>query len=225
MARPPADLDPEKFIIGRGLYDNLTLAQAYHDDEVFRIDPVPMPVASLVLHNVLFVAFFCAFGYAMHGSENYERSSAIHRALWDGVVGGIGLMTCAVYTLFTWHQVRQAQELGPWLICERHSGIVHVPREKVRFERGEVVHVQYITTKRLDEHPEYSQLSELNLITVVDGMRHRWPLLRSISCSGAFDGLLQELIEVTGLPAVRVKDTVRGWKTTEVPIESATRKA
>jgi hypothetical protein len=47
MAKPRADADPEKFIVGRGAYDNLQTARPYCDEHVFRIDPAPMPVWTL----------------------------------------------------------------------------------------------------------------------------------------------------------------------------------
>ena len=61
MAKPPADADPEKFIIGHGVYGNLRTAQAYDDDRIFRLDPTPMPVISIIVYNAIFVLFFYAF--------------------------------------------------------------------------------------------------------------------------------------------------------------------
>ena len=39
MAKPPADTDPEKFIIGRGAYSNLQLVMPEFENGVFRFAP------------------------------------------------------------------------------------------------------------------------------------------------------------------------------------------
>jgi hypothetical protein len=105
------------------------------------------------------------------------------------------------------------------MIYEKSTGRVTLPREGVSFERHEIVHVQYVTTKRLDWGGVINndRLSELNLITCRDGERKRWPLLRSIFNIKAFDRLLKPLLEHTDLPVMRVEDQWLGWKITEKP--------
>ena len=61
------------------------------------------------------------------------------------------------------------------------------------------------------------RLSELNLITCRQGVRNRWPLLRSIFNVKAFDRMLKPLIEHTDLPVVRVEDEWLGWNVSERP--------
>ena len=87
------------------------------------------------------------------------------------------------------------------------------------FERDEIIHLQYITTKRLDldERFENDQMSELNLLTCRDGERRRWPVLRSGLNVRAFEYVVKPLVEQTDLPVVRVKDQWLGWKITETP--------
>jgi hypothetical protein len=89
----------------------------------------------------------------------------------------------------------------------------------VAFDPHEIVHLQYITTKRLDwgRVANNVRLSELNLVTCRDGLPKRWPLLRSIYNVKAFDRLLKPLMENTNLPVVRVKDEWLGWRVSEAP--------
>jgi len=58
MAKPPPGVDPEKFIFGEGACSNQTTYCAIDDEATFRIEPSPMPVASIIALNLIFVAFF-----------------------------------------------------------------------------------------------------------------------------------------------------------------------
>lgn len=212
MAKPPVDADPEKFIMGRGVYDNLRTATPYQDDGVFRIDPCPMPVWSMVVFNFAFATFFYAFHWVVKQGQGGPWAVYV-------VPIGICVATCVVFTLVTYSSFYRARHLGPWLIYDKSSGRVTLPRVNVRFDRDEIVCVQYITTKRLDWDREVNndRLSELNLITHRGGERKRWPLLRSIANVKAFDWLLTPLLENTDLPVVRVEDEWVGWQVTEKP--------
>jgi hypothetical protein len=143
MARPPKDADPEKFIIGRGGYSNLRTAMPYFDEREFRVDPVPMPVLSIVILNSIFILFFFGmFWLTWHYGRQEPGAIA--------AIVGIGSFTCVGFTVLVWYRVRRDQQLGPWLIYDKATGRVTLPREEAAFERQEIVHVQYITTKRLD---------------------------------------------------------------------------
>src|SRR5690606_14096580 len=111
------------------------------------------------------------------------------------------------------------RRLGPWLVYDKTTGRVTLPREAVSFEREQVIHLQYVTTKKLDWPgvANNDRLSELNLITCRHEQRKRWPLLRSKSTFGAFDSLLQSLIKHTNIPVMRVQDEWLGWQITEKP--------
>ena len=216
MAKPPADADPEKFIIGRGVYSNLQLARPYYDDRVFRLDPTPMPVRSIFIYNLLFMGA----AYAFHGALKQLTHGDVGPWAVYGAPLGIGLLTCGFFTLVVYRSFANARRLGPWLIYDKATGRVELPREgKASFDRREIVCLQYITTKRLDSGGVLNnkRLSELNLITNRDGLRKRWPLLRSIFNVKAFDRLLKPLLENTDLPVVRVKDEWLGWRVTERP--------
>ncbi len=217
MAKPPSDADPEKFILGRGVYSNLQIARPYHDAHVFRIDPAPMPVWTILIYNLLFIAFFYGWHLAIaHLTHGNEAPWAVY-----GVPIGIGLLTCGLFTTIVCRSFANAQRLGPWLVYDKASGQVALPREGMTFDRQEIVHLQYITTKRLDWGGVVNneRLSELNLITTRDGTQKRWPLLRSNLNRKAFDRLLKPLLEHTDLPVVRVQDEWLGWRITETPYD------
>ena len=171
MVKPPADADPEKFIIGRGGYSSARTWQPFHDERTFRIDPAPMPVGAVIAFNALLAAgFFGAYWLVKHNAHPMADPRNPFYVL------GVGLVTCFVVTLMVIHSYYKERRLGPWLIYDKATGRVTLPREGETFERQEIVHFQYITTKPLDRSDE--QLSELNLITYRDGERKRWPLRR-----------------------------------------------
>lgn len=215
MGKPPADVDPEKFIIGKGLYDNLQVARPYADDRVFRVDPAPMPWIAILVLNLVFIAFFCGFSWV---AENFTHGKAGPWFVYGAPIG-LGLLTCVLVTGVVYYSFDKARRQGSWLVYDKGTGRVELPREGVAFDRSDVVHVQYITTKRLSLQRigDNDQLSELNLITCRNGVRKRWPMLRSIFNIKAFDRLLEQLLENTDLPVMRVKDEWLGWHVTETP--------
>lgn len=215
MAKPPPDADPEKFVIGRGLYTNLQTATPYCDQQEFRLDPAPMPARSIVVYNIVFAAFFFGFYWVL---KHYTHGEAAPWVVYGAPIG-IGLFTCTLFTLVVYCSFDMARRLGPWMIYEKSTGRVTLPREGMSFERHEIVHLQYVTTKRLDWGGVVNneRLSELNLITCRGGERKRWPLLRSLANVKAFDRLLQPLLDNTDLPVARVEDQWLGWQITEKP--------
>ncbi|MEO6435742.1 MAG: hypothetical protein ABIP55_08260 [Tepidisphaeraceae bacterium] len=212
MPEPPRDTDPELFIIGRGGYDSLRVALPSHDEGVFRIDPAPMPVTSIIVMNVLVAA---VFGGAFYFARN--RPSDPIGAAWLTAIAGVGVTICTLFTSIVCYRFRSERRAGPWLIYHKATGRVDLPRHGVSFARDEIVHVQYITTKDLRTGEASDQLSELNLVTVVAGERKRWPMLRSIFNAWPFEYIVRPMVEQTGLPVVRVKDRFWGWKVTVTP--------
>jgi hypothetical protein len=212
MPKPPPDVDPEKFIIGKGGYSNFRTACPYWDEGVFRIDPAPMPFVSIVVYNSIFAAFF----YGFHLVTQHVAAGPL-LVYWAPL--GVGLQTCAFFTAVVYYSFDNALRRGPWLIYDKATGRVDLPREGESFSRSEIVHLQYITTKRLSfgHVSGNDQLSELNLITCRGGVQKRWPLLRSIFNVRAFGWLLKPLLANTDLPVVRVKDEWLGWRVTETP--------
>jgi hypothetical protein len=213
MGRPPPDADPERFILGVGGYDNLRTARAYNDDHVFRIDPAPIPVWGIVLFDAIFIGFFFTFHWLLKYHTHGEAGAL---AVYGAPIV-IGLMTCAGFTVLVYHAHSTAMRSGPWLVYDKASGVITLPREGVSFENQEIVHLQYATTKRLfpEAYARMDRFSELNLVVLRNGERKRWPILRSIFTYGAFDYLLKPLIANTGLKVLRVQDQVNGWKISE----------
>ena len=215
MAKPPPDADPDKFIIGRGSYGNLQTAKAVFENGVFRLDPAPMPVVSIVIVNLVFAAFFFGFHWV---AKHFSSGQTDLIMLYIAPVG-VGVMTCVGYTAIAWYSFAKANRLGSWMVYDTRTGEIELPREHERFTKNEIVYLQYITTKDLawGGTTNNERLSELNLVTCRDGVRKRWPLLRSIANVRAFDRLLKPLVEHTDLPIVRVQDEWLGWKVTERP--------
>lgn len=214
MAKPPHDTNPEKFIIGRGWYANLRTAVPVDDDQEFRIDVAPMPITTIAILNAVFIMFFGGFYWAC---STYGNASKLLIAL---ATIGIGATTCVSFTAVTYCSFNNARRRGPWLIVNKLTKKIALPREGVQFDVTEVVHLQYITTKRLDWGGVLNndQLSELNLITCTDGETKRWPILRSISSVMAFEYIIAPLLDCTDMPVVRIVDELLGWKITETEL-------
>ena len=217
MAKPPKDADAERFIIGEGAYTNSRTAVPYNDDKVFRIDPSPMPIVSIAVLNAIFVAFFGVFYWlgSAYGTAN--------KTMVTLATIGIGTMTCVLFTAVTYYSFDKARRLGPWLVVNKITKKVTLPREGLEFDASEIVHLQYITTKRLDWGgvANNDRLSELNLVTYANGERTRWPLLRSIFNVKAFEYIVDPLLEHTEIPVVRVVDEWLGWNTTETQLANS----
>lgn len=223
MAKAPPDADPEKFIIGftthngrnPGPCTNLRVSRPYHDTDVFRIDPIPTPVWSVLFVNLIFIAVCYGFHWAL---KNFTHNTAPPWAVY-GIPVGIGAITCGTVTAVVYWTVAQAQRLGPWLIYDKATGRVELPRLGVTFDRQQIVHLQSISTKQLDRDSILNnpRFSELNLVTSRDGIRERWPLLRSSLDLETYDYILKSLLENTDLPVVRVQDELLGWHVTETP--------
>jgi len=222
MAKPPPDADPEKFVIcsighhsGRdpgGAVTNMRVSRPYHDDHVFRIDPVPTPVRSVIIMNLIFLAVFYGFHWV------FKHVDAGPWAVY-GMPIGFGLLFCGALTAAICWTAANAQRLGPWLIYDKATGRVELPRQGVTFDRQEIVHLQYVTTKRLDWGgiANNEALSQLNLITRRGGVRERWPVIGSTLDVNAFDHVLKPLVKSLDLPVMRVQDELWGWGVTETP--------
>lgn len=213
MAKPPPDTDPEKFVIGNGAYSDMRIARPYGDEHVFRIEPMPPPFRSCLVTGLIF-AVACVSFYAIR--MHLPPDVAVDPCL---ILAGLAFSVSFVFGLRAvgvCGELLAIRNVGPCLIYDKSSGRVELPWEGEVFKRDEIVHVQYITTKRLDGI-DSEQLSELNLITQRRGRRQRWPLLRSINNIKAFDYIVKPLIEHTGLTVLRVEDQGRGWQVTEKP--------
>jgi hypothetical protein len=215
MGKPPDDVNPEHFIIGRGSYSNLRLAVPYADEREFRIDPAPMPRKAIIFMNLVFIVFYSGFHWV---AKNWPGEQA-HFLIVYVLPFVMCLLTCVGVTWITlWFHTR-AQKRGPWLVYDKATRRVTLPREQVEFDFQDVVHLQYITTKRLDlgRVTNNDSCSELNIVTSRNGERERWHLLNSWANVLAFEYLVRPLVEQTDIPVVRIKDQMFGWDVTVEP--------
>jgi len=212
MGKPPDDVDPEHFIIGRGSYSNLRLAVPYSDEREFRIDPAPMPRKSIIFMNVVFVLFYSSFHWV---AKNWPGEQA-HFLIVYVLPFVMCLATCIGVTWITLRLHTRAGTRGPWLVFDKATRRVSLPREQLEFDFQDVVHLQYITTKRLDlaRVRDNDSLSGVNLVTSRNGKRERWNLVNSWANVRAFEYLLRPLLQQTDIPVVRIKDQTLGWEVT-----------
>jgi hypothetical protein len=201
--RAHVPIDPETYIIGDGAYHNLQLAQAFDDAHIFRIEAAPIPFTSVVGFNAMIVAAMIAFHLVFKHAEPTG-------ALWLVYAGPItvGLLTCGVFNGIAYWSFTSAHRKGDWLVYDKEKHRLELAREQLSFDLDEIVHLQYITTRRLTDgnRSQRELLSELNLITNQSGQRKRWPILRSSLSDKAFDELLRPLAQCTELPIVRIKE-------------------
>ncbi len=215
MTVSEAALDPDKFIFGEGAYPSLPTARSFADSNEFRIEPAPVPFDTIIAMNALFVVFF---GAIIALAMKYSNESMLLRCY---APLGIGLATCAGFTGIVYCEFSTELRRGPLLIFDKRSKRVRLPRLSLEFQREEVVHLQYITTKRLQfkDHLENDQMTELNIVTRRGEATERWPLSRTALTHRAFDKVLKAVLRETDLPIVRVTDEMFGWNVTEAPYE------
>jgi hypothetical protein len=203
MSETPPNVDPELLIIGEGSCDNLRTWKPTLNEREFRIDPRPMPLWSIVLQNALIVALSCVLQWV------FLKAKLAGDVVPKYTIPILGGFLCVANTLIAVPTHQIANKRGTRLIYDLKSDRVDLPHEGEKFARTEIVHLQYITTRTgFDE-----ARSELNLITLRNGKRERWPILRSSRAYRPFDSVLRPLVAQTGLPVVRVTD---GYKTGEI---------
>jgi hypothetical protein len=220
MVKRPADFNPENFIDGKGEFLIGRPAVAYGGPREFRIDPAPVrpfPTFNLVATNIVFVLFFAGFAWFC---VTHNDSGVNEFAICAGTTA-VGLMTCVCSVGFSMYgRWLGASELarGPWLRYDKVTRRVELSRQRLTFEFSEIVHLQYVSTARIDrprsvvaEESKYAR-SELNLVTIRGGKRERWNLVNSMWPSGAFEEVLDHLIEQTPVPVVRITETAGPWK-------------
>ena len=114
--------DPEKFIIGLGSYTNLETAIPFENEIEFRIDPAPMPTTFMLVTNAVFVVLTFAFYWV---GTTYGNGDTLHFAL---SILGIGALTCFGFTMFVYYAFDNARRSGPWLVINKLSNKVTLPR-------------------------------------------------------------------------------------------------
>lgn len=205
MAKQQHDLNPEYYLMNKGGYHNFTPYRPYHDEKVFRIDPAPVPWHLLLILNIVYFIGFGSF-YWMFCRDSKNGTQAEY-LLVCGAVVFIYLMTSIAVTGSAIYSCKRAQKLGPWLIYDKATGRVALPRENQSFEADEVVHLQYLScrwTSNTDSTGFNSLVSELNLVTCKNGKRERWALLRSLFEVGGFRSVLPDLLKHMPVTVMRV---------------------
>jgi hypothetical protein len=220
MVKRPADFDPENFVDGKCWHLLGRPAVAYADEAQFRIDPAPIPpfpVFKLVAMNFVFVLFFAGFAWF---SATHHDPGVSEFAIFAATTA-IGLMTCAGsigFLMFGRLLGAREQAQGPWLRYDKGTRQVELPRQRLTFELKEIVYLQYVSTPVLQQarsavsDSSKNAISELNLVTVRGGKRDRWNLVNSSSPSGAFEEVLDPLVEHTPIAVIRITETAGPWK-------------
>lgn len=226
MEESRQEIDPEKFVIGEGHYTNQRTAKAIDSNREFILEPYPITQAFV---GVFIMDMLIAFVF---GGIAWLASTFLRRAMQDdlpyflALVFLTGIATCILYSVWSMCEFVREKERGTILIYDKFTEEVKLPRHGMQFSIDEVLHLQYVTTKRLQTGTivNNDRISELNLVTIVDGQRKRWPLLRSIAGINAFDYLVKPVLQHTTLNVVRVKDEAFGWKITETPLRLGAQK-
>lgn len=199
MAAHEHDEIAEYHVVGEGTYSNLRVAEVFEDDEVVAITPVKMPKAMLVGTNLVFLLFGAGFYLAIHLMAPDQRMLALL------AVAGIMVLTCGLFTAFTVYSVRKANRLGPWLIYEKATGRVILPRQDKQFGVEQIVCLQLITSKYFNFRDSEGGVSELNLITDIDGEQKRWVLLRDNATTKPLQYIADPLMALTDMPVMRYR--------------------
>ncbi len=219
MSALPPDANRENYILWEGSYDNLRTSIPYADDRVFRIEPRPFPFKEIIALNCLFVGFFVGAYYLIDYLREDWASDPFERFLVPLFTLGLGSITCLGCTAVYCWRFSRVKKLGTWLIYDKRTKAVSLPRLGLEFELSDIVYLQYITTMIPDrgiwQHNHH--LSELNLVTVRDGKRERWNMLKSNIGRRAYNHILPSLLKHTEIPAVRIKQAFSSWDVTITP--------
>ena len=169
MGKPPAGVNPEHFVLAREGYSNTRVSRVVSDDEQFRIEPAPTGWCYLVVANAIFIAFFVGFAFFIRRFANANFPLAAVLCLV------VGLMTCGLFTALVLGDYRREQRRGTWLIYDKKTRSVTLPRVSETFVFDEIVHLQYVSTKDLGQGTitDNPANSELNLVTLRGGRRER----------------------------------------------------
>lgn len=224
MANDRLQLDPEKFVIGEGCYTNQCSAMATANDHELVIRPYPLKqvVIGVAITNALMALVFGVIGW-IHAWV--RKSVPFDTDFFQLMVPVVGILTCIGYTVITLYTAIKEKERGPVLVFNKSTEEVTLPRDGVRLSSNQVMHLQYITTKRLQTGSiiNNDRMSELNLIAMVDGQRKRFPLLRLIGATNDFSYIVQPVLQHTTLDVVRITDTLYGWDVTETSMRHDSR--
>lgn len=206
----------EHMLIDAGSYHTLRTSAVRENGEQLCIVPKSLPVLPLILNNLLVAVIFAGFLWA--GIEYGEMRP--YGSLMVAVVL-LGVLTCGLLTLFFIYAYRKENQSGPWLVIEKATGRVTLPRDGLAFDREQIVHLQYVTGYTTEEYVRgeivTTQQSELNLLTCIDGHRKRWPIMRTLG-TGGLGKIAKRILKSTDVPLVRCKQHMlhRGVEVTDM---------
>ena len=124
------------------------------------------------------------------------------------IIFAFGLGMAIFFVSLSVHLKRNAMKIGPLLIIEKQTGKVILPRQNKLFNHSEILHLQVITG--FDEHDEaYQEVTEINLVTMHDGQRMRWPVTGRIHNYYKRKFVIDRLLDETDMPVMYYKQK---WK-------------
>lgn len=201
MSKPSIRADSINAIVEPSDYDRLE-SRPYSDDYVFRIDPPPLAWPTIIGMNLLIVAFCYGFHWV---AKHYIAEPGIV-FLYIGPIG-IGVWTCLIITaVFCF-----SSSGVPWLVYDKATGSVKLPRKKLNFDRKEVVRIEYIATRHYYSPIDRESYSvprkswRLYLVTCRNGVEKHWSLMHNyLFVNKPLDRILMSLVHETDLPVVQV---------------------
>lgn len=205
--RPPAD--PLNYVVGDGDAPSGDWLAVVDSPEAVTIRAVePHTLGKHIAAMCLLLAVVTG-GLALSAHSFVpQRHPATDKWLPAAMLGIGFVATIGVAAWFTvsW---RQQEQLGPLLVYRKADESIELPRQGRVFMKGEVSHVQYVTSRRLRDgrHEAGDLISELNLVTVVHDKTERWVLMREHDAAWAFRSQINQLLAWTELDIRRVDQT------------------
>jgi hypothetical protein len=179
--------------------DNLVPWKTIHDQASFRIVPISFPWRAVIILNTLFVIF--AVGWIFAGFR-FAAADQHPLILISGI--SVGLLTCLFFTTFVHYRFRSERARGPWLIFDRASAMLSLPREKRRFPVSQT-HLQFLYVQGYS-HDEGSELQLVADLPAADGTTQQAFLLMTsiFGEGGPIETLAQAIQTHTPIKVLRI---------------------
>lgn len=137
---------------------------------------------------------------AVYGDPEAKLPGAIVFLLVGAVTGAFG-------TYMGWRDLQRQQRLGPWLLIDRDTRTVTIPRQGITAALEAVDHIQAITGSSYGKRCWLSEdggVSELNIIVREGGQRTRYPII-STSGDAVFTQMARTIANLDLMPVKRVQ--------------------
>jgi len=210
MTSPSQLSNPEFFLMDRHDADVLGDGVAFVDQtDTFSIVPLIIPVKRITANLVL--RMIAVVGGSLVISLYAGKSiSGLHKGALLGVAIAIAFSLGIIY-LYSYFANKASHRVGPLLVIDKDTGSVILPRQKQVFKKDQVLHLQVLTVPGTGRYL-LMKLNEINLLTVVDGRRMRWPILGRVDDYRHVEGVINELLANTDLPVMRYRQYKRKGK-------------